>query len=102
MSATLSLPILGLENEFPASVFVLYHSNTKRYGCYCHHGVHGLACFSTNAGAVKFGEFIDLDGLSVMQLSFDEAREVAKERPLPVTALMLLDNMNDPKVHYIR
>jgi hypothetical protein len=102
MMQTLLNPILGLDTEFPDSVFVLHHPNTKRYGCYCHLGVHGLACFSTNVGAVKFGEYIDLDGLTVKQLSFDEAREVAKERPLPVTAIMLLDNMNDPKVHYIR
>jgi hypothetical protein len=102
MMNTLLDPILGLDTEFPENVFVLHHPNSKRYGCYCHLGVHGLACFTTNNGAIKFGEFIDLDGLTVKQMSFDEAREVAKERPLPVTALMLLDNMSDPKVHFIR
>jgi hypothetical protein len=102
MMQTLLNPILGLEHEFPENVFVLHHPHSKRFGCYCHMGVHGLACFSTNVGAQKFGEFIDLDGLTVMQLSFDEAREIAKERPLPVTAIMLLDNMNDPKVHFVR
>ena len=102
MSHTIVMPLLGLDTEFPDSVYVLHHSPTKRYGCYCHQGVHGLACFSSQGGAVNFGEFIDLDGLSIMQLSFDDAREVAKERPMPVTALMLLDNMSDPKVHFVR
>lgn len=102
MSATHSLPLFGLENEFPDSVYVLHHAPTRRFGCYCHHGVHGLACFSTKAGAMKFGEFIELDGLTVLGQTFDEARETAKDRPMPVTALMLLDDMSDPKIHYVR
>jgi hypothetical protein len=89
---TLIQPILGLDNEFPESVFVLHHVTSRRYGCYCHQNVHGLACFSTESGAANFGQFIDLD----------EARDVAKDRPMPVTAVMLLDNMNDPKIHFIR
>ena len=99
---TLIQPILGLDNEFPEIVFVLHHVTSKRYGCYCHQNVHGLACFSTESGAAKFGQFIDLDGLKIIQLSFDDARDVAKDRPMPVTAIMLLDNMSDPKIHYIR
>ena len=102
MTEALQLPILGLENEFPEDVFVLHHAPTHRFGCYYHQGVHGLACFSTKPGANSFGEHIELDGLSVIALSFDEAREVAKDRPMPVTALMLLDNMNCPKIHYVR
>ncbi|MEI7984496.1 MAG: hypothetical protein WCI55_02610 [Armatimonadota bacterium] len=99
---TLIQPILGLDNEFPSSVFVLSHVASKRYGCYCHQNVHGLACFSTKAGAAGFGQFIDLDGLKIVELTFDEARDVAKDRPMPVTAVMLLDDMSDPKIHFIR
>ena len=99
---TIEKPILGLENEFPDAVFVLHHPSTNRYGCYCHQGVHGLACFTSTTGAVHFGEFIDLDGLTVLEMEFDEAREVAKERPLPVTAMMLLDDLKQPKIHFIR
>jgi hypothetical protein len=36
------------------------------------------------------------------ELTFDEAREVAKDRPMPVVALMLLDVMTDPRIHYVR
>ncbi len=101
-SNTLVMPLLGLENGFPDQVYVLHHSPTKRYGCYCHQGVHGLACFSKQQGAYDFGKSIDLDGLSIMQLSFDEAREVAKERPMPVTSMMLLDDLSNPIIHYVR
>jgi hypothetical protein len=102
MSATLVQPILGLGEEFPDAVFVLSHPSSGRFGCYCHQGVHGLACFSTENNAVRFAEFIDLSGMHVLELSFDEAREIAKERPLPVVALMLLDKMEEPKIHYVR
>lgn len=102
MSATLVQPILGLGEDFPTSVFVLSHPSTGRYGCYCHQGVHGLACFSTEESALRFAEWIELSGMAVVDLPFDEAREVAKARPLPVVALMLLDRMESPKIHYVR
>jgi hypothetical protein len=35
-------------------------------------------------------------------LKFAGVFDFAKERPMPVTALMLLDNMSDPKVHFVR
>lgn len=102
MSATLIEPLLGLGEDFPDTLYVLSHPSTGRYGCYCFQGIHGLAGFSSESQAVQFAEWIDLSGMSVVQLTFDEARQVAKARPLPVVALMLLDSMDDPKIHYVR
>lgn len=102
MSATLVQPLLGIGEDFPEALFVLHHPSTGRYGCYCHQGIHGLASFSSEASALRFAEWIDLSGMTVEERSFDEAREVAKQRPLPVVALMLLDEMNEPKIHYVR
>jgi len=102
MSQTLSLPLIGLDETFPESVFVLHHPASNRYGCFCHEGVHGLACFSSEGGAFRFAEWIDLSGMMTKELTFDEARDVAKERPLPVVSLMLLDNLNNPQIHYVR
>lgn len=102
MVETVVQPILGLDEEFPTSVHVLHHPPTGRYGCYCYQGIHGLACFSTESNAFRFAEWIDLTGMVVIELTFDEAREVAKERPLPVVALMLLDKLDDPKIHFVR
>lgn len=98
----LELPLLGLDEDFPERLFVLHHAPSKRYGCFYHEGVHGLACFSTEAGAFRFAELIDLSGMQTVEVTFDEARQVAKERPMPVVALMLLDQLNDPKIHYVR
>lgn len=102
MNQTLELPICGIEDCFPESLFLLHHPASSKYGCYCHDGIHGLATFSTELGAFRFAEWIDLSGMAVQEMSFDEAREIAKQRPLPVVSLMLLDKMDDPKIHFVR
>lgn len=102
MNSTLELPILGIDTDFPESLYVLHHGSTGKYGCYCHDQVHGLACFSTEQSAFRFAEWIDLSGMSTIEVSFDEAREIAKSRPLPIVSLMLLDRLTDPKIHFVR
>ncbi|MFN8219680.1 MAG: hypothetical protein U0S12_06060 [Fimbriimonadales bacterium] len=102
MTQTLDKAILGLVDAFPDRVFLLHHPSTGKYGCYCHQGVHGLACFSAETGAFRFAEWIDLPGMSAVEVEFDEAREIAKARPLPVVSLMLLDKLDDPKIHFVR
>jgi hypothetical protein len=102
MSLTLDLPLVGLDVSFPDQLFVLHHPSTDRYGCFRHAGVHGLACFSTEDGALRFAQLIDLSGMVTRSVTFDEARDVAKDRPMPVISLMLLDCMEDPQIHYVR
>ena len=102
MVQTLEVTLLGLDEAFPETLYVLHHPASGRYGCFCFQGIHGLACFSNQTGALRFSEFIDLSGMTTQEVSFDEAREVAKSRPLPVVALMLLEKMEEPKIHYVR
>lgn len=102
MTQALSLPLLGLDQDIPDRIHVLHHPGTGRYGCYCHKKVHGLACFSSEGQAIRFAEWIDLSGMTTRELSFDQAREVAKARPLPVVSLMLLDHLDSPVIHYVR
>lgn len=102
MTHTLDMPLLGITESFPDTLYLLSHPSSGKFGCYCHDGVHGLACFSTEGGAFRFAEHISLSGMASLEVSFDEAREIAKERPLPVISLMLLDQINDPVIHYVR
>ena len=102
MNNELLSPVLGLGETIPDQLFVLHHPATDRYGCFCHQGIHGVACFSSEDGAARFGEWIDLGGMKIRQVSFDEARELAKQRPLPINALILLDNLQSPNVHFVR
>lgn len=95
-------PISNLDDVFPDRVWVLTHKPTNRYGCYCYEGEHGLAVFSTENGAIRFSEWIDLPGMATEEVSFEEAREIAQGRPLPVVAVMLLDDIDSPKIHYVR
>jgi len=102
MANTLASPLIGLDQTFPDRLFVLHHPASDRYGCFQHEGIHGLACFSDEAAAFRFAAWIDLSGMKTCELSFDEAREVAKQRPLPVVAVMLLDRIEAPQIHYVR
>lgn len=91
-----------LIDDSPDQVHVIQHVSTGRYGCFCFQGIHGLACFSHELDAMRFGERIELNGLDILELPFDEAREVAKGRPFPVVSLMLLDRIESPVIHFIR
>ncbi len=102
MTDTLSCPFLDIADSIPDSLYVLRHEPSGKYGCYCHEGVHGLACFSTQGHAFRFAEWIDLSGMASQNVTFDEARDIAKARPLPIVSLMLLDDMSAPKIHYVR
>ncbi len=95
------MPILGLDNEFPDTLYVLKNTGSELYGCYCHKGIHGLACFSTKESAIRFSEWIDMQ-LEPVQVSFDEARDIAKSRPDPICCIMLCDDWNNPRIHYVK
>ncbi|MEK7171011.1 MAG: hypothetical protein AAB774_01755 [Patescibacteria group bacterium] len=99
---SIGCPFPELCNEIPDQLHILKHEPTARFGCYCHHGVHGLAVFSTEVSAFRFAEWIDLSGMVCLEVSFDESREIAKERPMPIVSVMLLDDIQKPKIHYVR
>ena len=102
MSQTLVLPLIGLDVEFPDNLYVLHHARSDRYGCYEYDGIHGLACFSTEGAAFGFAQWIDLTGMTTKEVTFDEAREIAKQRPIQVVSIMLLDRLDNPLIHYVR
>ena len=98
----LDSPITGLQNVFPEKLFILKHEPTQKFGCYSYEGVHGLACFSTQYDADVFGSYIEAQGMESVEVSFDEARIVAQDRPMPIVSIMLLDDMSSPQIHYVR
>lgn len=92
----------SLVDSFPDNLYVLHHPRTGVYGCYCHGGLHGLACFTSEMSAFRFAEHIELSGMASQETTFDEAREIARSRPAPLVALLLLDSLSNPKIHYIK
>ncbi len=97
-------PILGLDDGFPERVWLIHHIPTNRYGCFHFQGVDGLASFSEETTAERFSFHINLSPLDLytQEVSFEEAREIAKARPMPVTALMLVDDLSHPLIHYVK
>jgi hypothetical protein len=39
--------------------------------------------------------------MTIRHVTFDQAREIAKDRPAPVVCLMLLDNPAEPTLHFV-
>ena len=98
----LNSPFREFDNQFPENLFVTYHKTTDRHGCFCVGNDHGLAVFSTADNASNFMAFLDLDRLEVQEISFDEALDLAKTKPHPVTCIHLLDEMSNPKTIYVK
>lgn len=101
----LELPLLGLDDDFPENIYILKDKNKDKYACYhlTSEGIYGLMCFEHNSNAASAKEdFQHKDILEITQTTFDEAREIAKERPLPVTCLLLMDNPISPKIHFVK
>lgn len=99
---TLACPILGMDRAWPAEVYVIHQVETGRFGVYCYQGTFGVAAFSTESNALSFVNQIDSGGMELIHVDFEHAREIAKNRPHPVVALILLDEIQKPVVHYVR
>ena len=102
MTRSLDLARLIEDMDFPSIVFLVAHPGSGRYGCYCHQGVYGVACFSSEKNAGTFAQRFADEGMSIERFTFDEARVIAKERPLPVVSLMLMDDPENPRIHFVR
>lgn len=102
MAQLLESAPLFLDESLPQLVHVLYHPESNRYVCYCHADEHGLAGFLSEIAAREFAESMGDLRLELLTLPFESAREVAKERPLPVIALMILDHAGGIFTHYVR
>ena len=103
MNSTLIKPILlGLDDEFSDEVYLLFYEPNGKYVAYYTNGVHGIACFNYEDKAQYFSEYLGTEGLKIQSMSFDEARDLAKSKNQQITALILLDDINNPKIHYVK
>lgn len=103
-----TIPVIELEKLFDESfpenlVLIEYQSTPKMHHCYCTDRVHGVAVFSTEQKAASHLEIFESPlAYKFVTMTFDEARSVAQNKPAPIVALILLDNINDPKIHYVK
>lgn len=95
-------PILGLDQEWPETLYIVQDMDSNRCGCYCWNGIHGLAVFSSTDRADDFISLSGMQAACIRRVTFDQARYMAKKRPLPVKAMFLLDDLENPIAHYVR
>ena len=102
---------LGLDDNVPSTVFGVKFTDIGKWLCKCDNGTHGLLVFKNEASATNELSKIKLETMLakkpqpsaiVVELSFDEAREVAKARPLPVCCLILDWQEGINRYHYVR
>lgn len=99
-------PVLGLGDEWPDSVVLLAEVGGARHVCYYveREDTHGVMCFrSVGAAQMQAAAFAPgHPAFAPVEMSFDDAREVAKAKGNPVRALILYDPPAEPVVHYVR
>ena len=87
-------------DHFPEVLWII-RDQFKRYGCWVHDNVKGLAAFSTKERATEWaqGQFPPML-MRPEEVTFDEAREIAKSRPDNLQCLYLLDT-DEPLIHWL-
>lgn len=95
-------PTLGLDFDWPETLYIVRDMDSNRCGCYCFNGISGLATFSSLESVQHYADQSTIKAMCYQRLTFDQAREVAKKRPLPVVSMMLLDDLENPVIHFVR
>lgn len=101
--ATLDLESLlgGAGTHLPDRVWLLYSSTGKVYSCTEVDSVVGVACFTSKDRADMEISMMETDHmLESQEFKFDAARDLAKGLPMPVVALIFMDD--EPKIHYVK
>ena len=102
---------LGLDDNVPSSVVAITFPDESKWLFKNEGGTHGLLVFKNAESAMdyflEFKNRCEQDGNQVptgcsVELTFDEAREVAKSRPLPVCCLILDWQEGINRYHYVR
>jgi hypothetical protein len=105
-------PLLAQMGDWPEKVLLVWCARIDKYGCYQWEGVNGLACFDDPEVVALYREdgWTNFPGESteIIERTFQEARQIAKDRPPEgnVVCLLFLDPVykrgERPLIHYIR
>ena len=108
--ATSTVNLLGLDRPWPEWVVALT-DNRGRYACLHINGDFGLACFVDQEPCEwlrkSLGESGVMSNISEIALRLDEALDVVKSKPLPLSCVMLCDIVSvkgqaDPRKFFVR
>lgn len=97
-----SLPDLDIGGDFPDNVWIA--TDGRRHAIYAYglagRQFHGVACTETESAISRFALLLGVLGVRPERVTFDEAREIAKRKGLPVAGLILID-VDPPVIHYV-
>jgi hypothetical protein len=92
---------------FPAKVWMIQYADGT-HACFAHffQGEHtvGVACCSTEGKAILFNEHVQGSpgGTEYLEVTLDEALNIAASKPEVVKCLMLVDDWDNPKIRFVR
>lgn len=96
---------LGLDVCFPSTLTILRQIKNSKHAC-CRLPLSdeiGLICFSNNIYAHRFVDSIEKGSYALQDMTFDQARDLAKRKDEPhLSALVLADDILNMLIHYIR
>lgn len=97
--------ISDIKSEWPKRMTLL-KTRDGLYACYCADRVHGMCAFRSSEDAEALSRVLwqGYDNFTLVDVTFDEARQIAKERPPRVIALLLMDrdDVAHPLVHFVK
>lgn len=84
-------------------IYVIYQPKTGRYICNIYGPAHGLAAFLTEIAAQRYVDFQpQINGVEFKAVTFEEAIEIARNRPIEVKSVMFLDDIDRPRLFWFR
>ncbi len=91
----------GTGTYLPDRVWLLYSSSGQVYSCIEVDSVVGVACFTSKDRAdMEISMMVTDHVIESQEFKFDAARDLAKRLPMPVVALIFMDD--EPKIHYVK
>lgn len=97
---TLDLEEFTDRSKFPDRLWIIEYPNFT-YGCYYfkRDDLHGLACFSAKNRAILFTEHINATYAKPVEVSFQEALDLAQRKRKTLTMLKCMFLMDDDFDH---
>lgn len=96
-----------LGEDFGNDLYVVKSASMTLYGCWKHNDIHGLAVFNNSESTENFIEVLKRVNTQehdfiFMRVPYDEAVKIALERGPQIVALLLLDDLENPRIRWIR
>lgn len=91
-------------HDRPENVWII-RLGKNLHGIYVAEGIHGLAACAKKKNIERLLHLIKTSAFEPHKfelITFDEALDIAKDKPEPIRAVILCDSLADPKIFYAK